>query len=91
MAYCTNCGAVLGAGANYCRGCGSAVYYHPVPDPPLDETRRSWPLKTDRLDKTVGLVVLVVATAVITLYVLLAWVIPFLEGFLKGFLEGLLG
>ena len=93
MAYCTNCGALLGAGAKSCRSCGAPADQRSAYDPPrrptsdplLNAPRRSWPLKPDRLDKTVGLVVVVVATAVLTLYFVFAWVIPFIEGFIEGF------
>ena len=85
MAYCTNCGALLGAGAKSCRSCGAPAGQRPAFDPPRNAPRRSWPLKPDRLDKIIGLVVVVVATAALTLYFVFAWVIPFIEGFIEGF------
>ena len=92
MAYCTNCGALLGARAKTCRSCGvpadqrraSDPPRRPASDPPRNAPRRSWPVKPDRLDKTIGLVVVVVATAMLTLYIVVDWVIPFIEGFIDG-------
>ena len=84
MAYCSKCGSLLGAGAKTCRSCGLLVSPEPAPDQPREATRTSWPVKADRLDKTVGLVVVVVAAAALTLYFVFAWVIPFIEGFFAG-------
>jgi uncharacterized membrane protein YvbJ len=85
MAYCTTCGSLLGAGAKTCRVCGTPVGQRPASDQPRNAPRRSLPIKADRLDKTVGLVVVVVVTAALTLYFVFAWVIPFIEGFIDGF------
>src|SRR5215213_5183859 len=88
MAYCSNCGAILGAGTKYCRTCGSsmsgAASEGPAetPDEGTGVTRRPWPLKPDRLDKVV---VLVVGAALVLAVV---WE---LFQFFMGFLEGLLG
>ena len=91
MAYCTNCSAVLGAGAKFCRSCGSparsasegpAEGPAETPDAGTGAARRPWPLKPDRLDKVV---VLVVGAALVLAVV---WE---LFQFFMGFLEGLLG
>ena len=87
MAYCENCGSLLGAGAKNCRTCGRparAASEGPAetPDEGTGVARRSWPFKADRLDKAVALVVGVA---------LLIAVLWFLVQFFLGFLAGLFG
>ena len=88
MAYCENCGTLLGAGAKYCRTCS-----HPTraasegaaetPDEGTGTVRRSWPFKADRLDKVVALVV-----GVALLIAVLWFLVQFFLGFLTGLFEG---
>jgi uncharacterized membrane protein YvbJ len=87
MAYCSNCGTLLGAGVKYCRTCGSrsgASSERPAetPDEGTRAVRRLWPFKADRIDKAVALVVGV------ALLIAILWV---LVQFFLGFLAGLFG
>ena len=88
MAYCTNCGALLGAGTKYCRTCGRpalAASEGPAetPDEETGVARRSWPFKPDRLDKAVALVV-GVALLIAVLWVLVQFFLGFLAGLFGG-------
>jgi hypothetical protein len=87
MAYCENCGALLGADAKYCRNCSCPARVASegpaeTPDEGTGAARRSWPFKPDRLDKVVALVVGV------ALLIAVLWV---LVQFFLGFLPGLFG
>jgi uncharacterized membrane protein YvbJ len=87
MAYCTNCGAVLSAGTKFCRTCGRPVGeasegHSETPAEGTRTPRRSWPLKPDRLDKAVALVVGA------ALLVAVFWI---LVQFFLGFFAGLFG
>jgi uncharacterized membrane protein YvbJ len=85
MAYCTNCGSLLGAGVKSCRTCGRPVGEvskgHPEPSAEATRARRlAWPFKADRLDKAVALIVgIALALAVIW------FLVQFFYGFLTGF------
>ena len=88
MAYCENCGALLGAGAKYCRTCGRsarAASEGPAetPDEGTGAARRSWPFKADRLDKAVALVI-GVALLIAVLWVLVQFFLGFLAGLFGG-------
>jgi hypothetical protein len=84
MAYCANCGSLLGAAIKSCRTCGYPVWEDSEghSEPPTEATRtprRAWPFKADRLDKALALIVgIALALAVI-------W---FLAQFFYGFLTG---
>jgi len=88
MAYCTNCGSLLGAGIKSCQTCG-----HPVgkvskgrSEPPAEATRtprRAWPFKADRLDKAVALIV-GAALLIAVLIVLVQFFLGFLAGLFGG-------
>jgi uncharacterized membrane protein YvbJ len=84
MAYCANCGSLLGAGIKSCRTCGYPVWEDSKghSEPPAEATRtprRAWPFKADRLDKVVALVV-----GVALLVAVLIILVQFFYGFLTG-------
>jgi hypothetical protein len=76
MAYCTNCGAALGAGRRYCGSCGAAAN-QPMRQP-------AQPVTTQRPQRGAGFYIAVVLGIAFGLYALFYWVIPFIEGFMAG-------
>ena len=88
MAYCSNCGSLLGAGVKSCRTCGRPVgevskgHSEPAAEAPR-APRRAWPFKADRLDKAVALIV-GVALLIAVLIVLVQFFLGFLAGLFGG-------